>query len=70
MVGVQETEESRRNELNKSVLATSHMVCRQRRRYASQNCYWGQIMGESLPTQVKAYFNAMETFQFTLNKKV
>jgi hypothetical protein len=35
-----------------------------------QNCYWGRIMGASLPTQIKVCFNAMEPSQFTFNQKV
>jgi hypothetical protein len=45
------------------------MACRWRRRYAYQDCYWGRIMGESLPTWIKAYLNAMETSQLTFNQK-
>jgi hypothetical protein len=31
--------------------------------------YWGLIMSASLATRIKAYFNAMETSQFTFNQK-
>jgi hypothetical protein len=31
------------------------------------DCYWGRMMSASLPTQVKACFNAMETSQFTFS---
>jgi hypothetical protein len=66
----QTTEGQRRNELNVLVLAASLTKCRCRRRYAEQDCYWGRILGASLPTQIKACFSAMETSQFTFHQKV
>jgi hypothetical protein len=39
------------------------------KRKAKRSCferYWGQILGASLPTQIKACFNAMETSQFRM----
>jgi hypothetical protein len=39
-------------------------------RYAEkreEEYYWGRIMGASLPTRIKARFNAMETSQFTFS---
>jgi hypothetical protein len=71
-VDARKTEGSRKNEPIGPVLATSLTVCRCRRRYAEQDCYWRRIMVASVATRNKAYFNAMETSQFTFsfNQKV
>jgi hypothetical protein len=53
------------NRIGPSVLATFLTVCKLRRRYAHQDYCWGRIMGASLPTLVKAWFNALETSEIT-----
>jgi hypothetical protein len=70
MVNAQRNEGSRENEPNESVLGTSVTVCRWRRRYTKQDCYWARIVDASLATRIKACFNAMETPKFTFNRKV
>jgi hypothetical protein len=67
-MSAQRTEGSIRNKPKLSFLATLL-------RYADegeQDCYsyWERIIGASLPTRVKACFNALKTSQFTFNPKV
>jgi hypothetical protein len=68
-VGAQKTEGSRRNEPNGSVIATSLSYTDEGEDVLNRIvCYWGRIMGASLPTRIKACFSALETSHFTFNQ--
>jgi hypothetical protein len=56
-----------RGKINRLGLSLQHLL--RRYEYAEHDCYWGRIIGTSLPACIKACFNAMETSQFTVNQK-